>query len=83
MRKEFEMSQEQFDKIIEAIRVARSTPLIMLQCGMPESPQEAANRAWCALGRELGFNGMTVEPSNKGERFFTAEITEKNKSEAA
>lgn len=72
MRQEFEMSQQQYDKIIETINVARSTPLIMLQCGMPESPQEAANRAWGDLGREMGFDGATVEPSSKGKLFFTA-----------
>lgn len=69
-RKEYELTTEQFDKLIEA---CRSVPLIMLQCGMPSSPQENANRAWCALGDELGFDGMSVQPSHKGQRFFTAE----------
>ncbi len=68
-RQQYELTSEQFDKLIEA---CRSVPLIMLQCGMPPSPQENANRAWCALGDELGFDGMTVEPSSKGQRFFTA-----------
>jgi len=71
-RKEFKLTTEQFDKLIEA---CRSTPLIMLQCGMPASPQQKANDAWCALGRELGFDGMTVEPSDKGQLFFTAEVS--------
>lgn len=68
-RKEYELTTAQFDKLLEA---CRSTPAIMLQCGPPSSPQENANRAWCALGTELGFDGMTVEPSSKGRRFFTA-----------
>lgn len=68
-RKEYELTTQQFDKLIEA---CRPVPAIMLQCGMPSSPQENANRAWCALGKELGFDGMTVEPSRKGQRFFTA-----------
>lgn len=68
-RKEYELTTEQFNKLIEA---CRSVPAIMLQCGMPSSPQENANRAWCALGQELGFDGMSVEPSSKGQRFFTA-----------
>lgn len=68
-RQQYELTTEQFDKLIEA---CRSTPAIMLQCGPPSSPQENANRAWCALGEELGFDGMTVEPSSKGQRFFTA-----------
>lgn len=68
-RKEYELTTEQYDKLIES---CRPTPLIALQCGMPSSPQENANLAWCALGKELGFDGMSVEPSNKGQRFFTA-----------
>ena len=36
------------------------------------SPQKNANRAWCALGNELGFDGMSVQPSDRGKRFFTA-----------
>lgn len=69
-RKEFELTTEQYDKLIDA---CRSVPLIMLQCGMPRSAQQNANDAWCALGKELGFDGMTVQPSDKGKRFFTAE----------
>lgn len=68
-RKEFEMSQEDLAKLIEACQPVQ---LIALQCGMPASPQENANRAWCALGERMGFDGMTVEPSRKGNRFFTA-----------
>lgn len=71
-RKEYEMTAEQFEKLIEA---CRPVPMIMLQCGPPSSPQENANRAWCALGKELGFDGMSVEPSPKGKRFFTAITT--------
>ena len=40
---------------------------------MGPSQQENANRAWEALGDELGFQHMTVEPSRKGDRFFIAE----------
>jgi hypothetical protein len=79
-RKEFELTAEQFDKLIEA---CRPTTLIMLQCGMPRSPQENANDAWCALGKELGFDGMTVEPSSKGQRFFTAVPTTARSAEGA
>lgn len=68
-RKEFQLTTEQYVKLIEA---CRPVPLIMLQCGMPRSAQEHANDAWCALGKELGFDGMTVEGSPKGDRFFTA-----------
>ena len=69
-RKEYELTTEQFDKLLKA---CRPTLAIALQCGPPSSPQENANRAWCALGDELGFDGMSVQPSHKGQRFFTAE----------
>jgi hypothetical protein len=68
-RQVYEMSQEQYSQLLSACRPVSA---IMLQCGPISSPQENANRAWCALGDELGFDGMTVHPSPKGERFFTA-----------
>lgn len=68
-RREFEMSPDDLKGLLEA---CRSVPLIALQCGMPSSPQENTNRAWRALGERMGFDGMTVEPSTKGQRFFTA-----------
>lgn len=38
------------------------------------TPQENANRAWAALGTELGFKPMTVRPvAGKGMLHFTAE----------
>lgn len=70
MRKEFEMTEDQLAALLEACKPVR---LIMLQCGQPSSPQENANRAWCSLGKEMGFDGMTVKPTGKGDRFFTAE----------
>lgn len=71
-RKEYALTTAQYDKLIEA---CKAVPLIMLQCGMPPSAQENANRAWCALGKELGFDGMSVRPSSKGKLFFTADET--------
>jgi hypothetical protein len=68
-RKDYELTDEQFDELLKACRPVAA---IMLQCLLPSSPQENANRAWCALGDRLGFDGMTVKPSNKGQRFFTA-----------
>ena len=69
MRQKFEMTEAQLQMLLEA---CRSGPLIALQCGMPPSPQERANRAWEALGKEMGFQHMTVEPAPGGQRFFTA-----------
>ena len=70
MRKHFELTQEQFDEILKA---CEPVPLIALNCGMPSSPQQNANAAWKKLGKELGFDYMTVKPSLKGKRFFFAE----------
>jgi hypothetical protein len=71
MRKEYEMTQEQLDKLLDA---CKPVPMIMLQCGTPSSPQENANRAWKRLGEEMGFDYMTVLPfPAKGHRFFSAE----------
>ena len=69
-RKEYELTTEQYDKLIEA---CRSVPYMVFGGMEPRSPQQNANDAWCALGKELGFDGMTVEGSPKGKLFFTAE----------
>lgn len=69
VRANYEMTQADLDKLLEAMK---PVPLIMLQAGMPASPQENANRAWCELGDRMGFDGMTVEPTGRGNRFFTA-----------
>ncbi len=59
MKQRFDMTSEQLEKILKA---CKPVPLIMLQCGMPPSPQQSANAAWLALGNEMGFDHMTVEP---------------------
>jgi hypothetical protein len=66
----FEMTQNQLDEIIDA---CKPVPLIALNAGMPTSPQEKANSAWEKLGKELGFDHMTVKPNGCGDRFFSAE----------
>lgn len=72
--REYEMTDEQLAAILDA---GKPVPLIMLQCGMPPSPQENANRAWVQLGEEMGFDYMTVRPATgKSDRFFTARPTE-------
>lgn len=71
-RQEYEMTPADFEEIIARIQRAQNTPLVALQCGMPQSPQEAANEAWCELGRRMGFDGMTAKPSGKGKFSFTA-----------
>jgi len=74
MRKEYEMTQAQLDKILEA---CKPVPAMFLSGGqlMGSSPQENANRAWQALGEEMGFDHMSVRPNGKGDRFFSADST--------
>lgn len=68
-RQNYEMTQDDLEKILNA---SIPTPLIMLQHGMPRSPQEKANDAWEELGKRMGFDHMTVLPTGKGDRFFSA-----------
>jgi len=75
MKKDFEITQEQLDQLLDA---CKPTPVMYLSGGTPmfDSPQENANRAWAKLGKELGFKPMTVTPNGKGDRFFSAEATD-------
>jgi len=76
MRKEFEMTEEQYSKIIEA---CRPVPYMIIGGIGPRSPQENANMAWEDLGRKLGFNPLSVQPvEGKNGRFFTAETAEEH-----
>jgi hypothetical protein len=70
-RREYEMTEAQLQKILET---CRPVPYLLGSGGVPPtSPQENANAAWARLGREMGFEHMTVKPvSGKGQRFFTA-----------
>ena len=72
LKKEYKMTKADLDQLKEA---CEPVMLIAIQCGTPSSPQENANRAWRILGGRMGFDGMTVKPSSKGVRFFTAEET--------
>lgn len=67
---QYEMTQKQLDAILEA---CRPVPYLVVGGVPPISPQQSANIVWNALGREMGFDGLTVKPvAGKGERFFTA-----------
>ena len=70
MKQEYEMSEDDLSALLKA---CTPVPLIMLQCGTPPSPQQRANDAWEALGKKMGFDHMTVEPTGRGDRFFRAE----------
>ena len=72
MRKEFEMTKEELNELLEA---CRPTPAMYRSGGTPMfgTPQENPNTAWQRLGEKYGFDYMTVQPaSGKGQRFFTA-----------
>lgn len=72
IRQEFELTEEQFAKLLDA---SKPTPAMTDSHGnyLFGTPQENANRAWAALGTELGFDYMTVRPvSGKSNRYFTA-----------
>ena len=74
MRKEFELTQEELDNLLDA---CKPTPCMYLFGGRPmfNTPQENANHAWDVLGKKRGFVGNTVRPvSGKGNKFITAEI---------
>ncbi len=70
-RKEFEMTEEQYAFILDK-------PLPVMMIGGVDTrdiTQTSANGRWMALGKELGFDGMTARPvAGKGERVFTAEV---------
>ena len=68
-RQEYEMTQKDLDEIMTAC-----APVVYMVFGgrEPSSPQENSNRAWIRLGNKMGFDGMSVQPSMKGNCFFTA-----------
>ena len=72
MRKRFEMTQEQLEKLLDA---CKPTPVMFLSGGVPmgRSVQENANDAWAAIGSEMGFQHMTVQPAGGDMKVFTAE----------
>lgn len=70
MRKEFEMTEVQLAKLLDA---CEPVPYMVFDGMAPRSPQENANAAWRELGREMGFDSTSVKPvPGKGTRFFTA-----------
>jgi len=70
MRIDFEMTEEQLSTLLEA---SKPVPYLIIGGREPSSPQENANRAWKALGKEMGFHYMTVKPTGQDVRFFSAE----------
>lgn len=67
-RTNYEMTQEDYNKIIEA---CQPVPMIMLNVGGGRSRQERANDAWQTLGEKMGFEWDTVQPGDS-KLTFTA-----------
>ena len=71
MQTEFEMTQEDLERIYEA---NRPIPVMTFGDLMPLCPQDCVNAVWTELGKKMGFKPETVKPvPGKGDRFFTAE----------
>lgn len=71
MRKMFELSDEQFERLLEA---SQPVPYMIIAGNTPPDPQENANKEWEKIGNEMGFKPYTVEPDPDGNpRFFHAE----------
>ncbi len=81
MRREYEMTRKQLDKLLDA---SKPVPYMVFGGKSPATCQENANTAWASLGSEMGFMPMTVEPvTGKGDRFFTAVPTKAVESEVS
>ena len=71
MRQQYTMTQKQMDVLMDAMK---AVPLIAIHISPGISPQERANDAWARLGKEMGFQVMTVRPvQGESQLFFTAE----------
>lgn len=68
-RTNYEMTEEDLKTLLASMQ---PVPMIMLNVGGGRSQQERANDAWKSLGEKMGFDHMTVQPTGKGDRFFTA-----------
>lgn len=72
--KEFQMTQVQYDKLIEACR----PQMYLVATGTEPDVRGTILRAWDALGDEMGFVGETAMPiDGKSGCFFTAVIKQK------
>jgi len=71
-RTNYEMTEEDLNRLLDS---CKPTSVMFLSGGraLGSSLQEKANRAWCELGKRMGFDFETVRPNvEKGQRFFSA-----------
>lgn len=79
MKQEFEMAQEEMDKILDINKNASNTVMMVGGVDFSHSLTDAINAYWEILGKKYGFKPSTVEASSKGKLFFLA-ITVESKS---
>jgi hypothetical protein len=68
-RVNYEMTESDLSKIKKA---CKPVACMVIGGSVGSSQQENANNAWASLGKKMGFDSMTVKPSDGGMRFFTA-----------
>jgi hypothetical protein len=77
-RQHYTMTQADYDELIEKIAAARKVSGMFLSGGQPLGDVQAtANDAWCALGKRMGFEGMSVEPAGSPLTFTAIPIEAK------
>lgn len=73
MKQEFEMQQEEMDKIISINKDNSNTVMMIGGVDFSNNLTEAINAYWKLLADKYGFVWNTVEGSSKGKLFFLAE----------
>lgn len=86
--KKFTLSKEDWDKLMELSKEARSTPVIALSVADGLAGRDFASRAhdnvydyWYEMGLKYGFNSHTIKPLSEENRTIMAEKTVKIKKE--
>lgn len=81
MIKEYQLTEEEFDKIL-AINKEGGDPVMFLSGGTPlgQSLTEKINDYWKQLGAKYNFDWTTVKSNGKGNLYFDALSTEKDNS---
>jgi hypothetical protein len=71
MKKEFKLTEEQYERLIEA---SQPVPYLVVGGVEPMSPCRKAESIWMQLGEEMGFKWNTAEPiPGKNRLYFHAE----------
>ena len=69
-REDYKMSVKDLDTLLAT---CQPVPYMVFGGHPPRSPQENVNIAWAVLGKKMGFDPTTVQPTNgKGQQYFSA-----------